>query len=76
MPITATPKSNKKQKLEQTDSGFDADLEKWAKKRQSTDLYMAYLHRGGPKNHGQKEYPKVCNSKIVNNSLLGILMTV
>ncbi|KAL1493979.1 hypothetical protein ABEB36_009657 [Hypothenemus hampei] len=55
-----TPSPKKKVKLEKTDSGIDPDQEKQKsdKKRQSTGLYLAYLHRPGPKHHGEKEYPK------------------
>ncbi|XP_030754846.1 replication factor C subunit 1 [Sitophilus oryzae] len=49
---------NKKQKFEYTDSGIDADQERWEKKRHSAALYQQYLHRGGPKHQGEKEYPK------------------
>ncbi|XP_050306899.1 replication factor C subunit 1 [Anthonomus grandis grandis] len=53
----STPTPKKKQKLEQTDSGID----EWAKidrKYNAAGMYAAYLHRGGPKNHGEKVYPK------------------
>ncbi|KAH1024059.1 replication factor C subunit 1 [Dendroctonus ponderosae] len=52
----STPK--KRAKLEHIDSGIDPDIAKTERKRQSAGLYVAYLHRPGPKNHGTKEYPK------------------
>ncbi|XP_066154359.1 replication factor C subunit 1 [Euwallacea fornicatus] len=54
----STPTSSKKQKLEHTDSGVDPDSEKTQRKKHSTELYISYLHRAGPKHHGEKEYPK------------------
>lgn len=54
--LGSTPK---KQKIEHSDSGIDPDQERFEKKRYSAMLYQKYLHRGGPKNHGQKELPKV-----------------
>ncbi|CAG9766471.1 unnamed protein product [Ceutorhynchus assimilis] len=56
---SSTPTSNKKPKLELPDDpGIEKEFEKWEKKRQSVGNYVAYLHRGGPKHHGEKEYPK------------------
>lgn len=56
--------ASKKTKLEHIDSGVNSDQEKHEKKRYSAMLYQQYLHRGGPKNHGQKHLPKVIISKI------------
>lgn len=54
----STPTPRKKKKLDHTDSGIDSELQKSERKRHSAALYQNYLHRGGPKNHGMKEYPK------------------
>lgn len=57
--------SSKKLKLEHNDSGVDPDQERHEKRRYSAMLYQKYLHRGGPKHHGQKDLPKVLT---LNNS--------
>lgn len=53
-----TLSESKKTKLTHTDSGFD-DQERYEKKKYCAMQYQQYLNRGGPKNHGSKELPKV-----------------
>ncbi|KAF7282331.1 hypothetical protein GWI33_002903 [Rhynchophorus ferrugineus] len=61
---------NKKAKLDYTDAEVDTDKEKWEKRRHSAALYQQYLHRGGPKKHGQKEYPKGTSNCLSNLTFL------
>lgn len=53
-----TPNKSKRAKFSHTDSGFD-DQERYEKKRYCAMQFQQYLNRGGPKNHGCKELPKV-----------------